>query len=62
MADGAALDPLYVAAEHVLLDALIVLAPHDNAVIVVGAQAIYLRTAARATLASPSPRTPQMAT
>jgi hypothetical protein len=44
MADGVALDPLYVAARRVLLDALILLAPHGDAVIVVGAQAVYLRT------------------
>jgi hypothetical protein len=37
-------DPLYVAARRVLLDALFALAPHGKAVIVVGAQAIYLRT------------------
>jgi hypothetical protein len=40
----AASDPLYVAARGVLLDALFALAPHGKAVIVVGAQAIYLRT------------------
>lgn len=44
MADDAVPDPLYVAARRVLLDALILLAPHGAAVIVVGAQAIYLRT------------------
>ena len=44
MADGPALDPLYVAARRVLLDALTLLAPHGDAVIVVGAQAVYLRT------------------
>lgn len=38
--------PLYVAARGVLLDALIALAPHGRAVIVAGAQAIYLRTGA----------------
>jgi hypothetical protein len=37
-------DPRYVAARRVLLDALITLAPHGKAVIVVGAQAVYLRT------------------
>lgn len=45
MADSPALDPLYVAARRVLLDALTLLAPHGDAVIVVGAQAVYLRTA-----------------
>jgi hypothetical protein len=44
MIDGAELDPLYVAARRVLLDALFTLAPHGKAVIVVGAQAVYLRT------------------
>ncbi|MHB1783026.1 MAG: hypothetical protein ACYCTE_10115 [Acidimicrobiales bacterium] len=42
MADGPPLDPLYVAARRVLLDALILLAPHGKAVIVVGVQAVYL--------------------
>lgn len=37
-------EPLYVAAREVLLDALFALAPHGKAAIVVGAQAIYLRT------------------
>jgi len=37
-------DPLYVAARGVLLDALQALAPHGAAVIVAGAQAVYLRT------------------
>src|SRR5436853_318482 len=37
-------DPRYVAARQVLLDALIGLAPHAAGVIVAGAQAIYLRT------------------
>jgi hypothetical protein len=44
MADFAPLDPIYVAARRVLLDALTLLAPHGGAVIVVGAQAVYLRT------------------
>lgn len=39
-------DPRYVAARRVLLDALLALAPHGRAVIVAGAQAIYLRTGA----------------
>lgn len=38
------LDPRYVAARRVLLDALTALAVHLRAIIVVGAQAIYLRT------------------
>jgi hypothetical protein len=37
-------DPLYVEARRVLLDALTALAPHGVSVIVAGAQAIYLRT------------------
>ncbi|HEV2754345.1 MAG TPA: hypothetical protein VG318_01035 [Actinomycetota bacterium] len=37
-------DPLYVAARQVLLDALSVLQPHLDAIVVVGAQAVYLRT------------------
>lgn len=40
----AAIDPQYVAARRVLLDALEALAEHEQAVIVAGAQAIYLRT------------------
>ena len=44
MSAGLDLDPRYVAARRVLLDALASLAPHGNAVIVVGAQAVYLRT------------------
>jgi hypothetical protein len=38
------LDPRYVAARRVLLDALDALMPHGRAVIVAGAQAVYLRT------------------
>jgi hypothetical protein len=37
-------DPRYVAARRILLNALVALAPQQRAVIVVGAQAIYLRT------------------
>ncbi|MGH9090764.1 MAG: hypothetical protein ACRDZR_05215 [Acidimicrobiales bacterium] len=37
-------DPEYVAARRVLLDALVALRPHRSAVIVAGAQAVYLRT------------------
>jgi len=37
-------DPTYVAARTVLLDALDALADHRNALILVGAQAVYLRT------------------
>jgi hypothetical protein len=44
MTELAPLDATYVAARRVLLDALLALAAHDRAVIVAGAQAIYLRT------------------
>ena len=44
MADPFDLDPLYIAARRVLLDALFALEPQGKAVIVVGAQAVYLRT------------------
>jgi hypothetical protein len=37
-------DSHYIAARRVLLDALSALAPHGKAIIVVGAQAVYLRT------------------
>lgn len=40
------LDPYYVAARRVLLDALEDLAEHREAIVVVGAQAVYLRTGA----------------
>lgn len=38
------LDPLYVAARSVLLDALKAIEPHLNALVLVGAQAVYLHT------------------
>jgi hypothetical protein len=41
---GSEIDPTYVEARRVLLDALTALAPQGSAVIVAGAQAIYLRT------------------
>ena len=44
MPDPAPFDPSYTAARRVLLDALTLLAPQGDAVIVVGAQAVYLRT------------------
>lgn len=44
MTEPPPLDRIYVAARRVLLDALVALAAHDRAVIVAGAQAIYLRT------------------
>ena len=44
MNDKSGPDPIYVAARRVLLDALAALAPHGKAFIVVGAQAVYLRT------------------
>jgi hypothetical protein len=40
------LDPLYVEARRVLLNALFALRAHGSAIIVAGAQAIYLRTGA----------------
>jgi len=40
----AAVDPRYAAARRVLLDALFAIAPHGKAVIIAGAQAVYLRT------------------
>jgi hypothetical protein len=36
-------DELYVVARRVLLDALDALAPHRDAIVLVGAQAVYLR-------------------
>lgn len=44
--DPTELDPRYVEARRVLLDTLTALAPHDAAIVVAGAQAIYLRTGA----------------
>src|SRR5690242_4518075 len=45
MSDSTAdLAPIYVAARGVLLDALAALAPQTDAVVVVGAQAVYIRT------------------
>lgn len=43
---GAAYLPEYIAARRVLLDALEALGPHEKALILVGAQAVYLRTGA----------------
>jgi hypothetical protein len=40
----AEVDPRYMAARGVLLDALFALAPHGKAVILAGAQAVYMRT------------------
>ena len=37
-------DPLYIAARTVLLDALVALEPYRSAVVLVGAQAVYLQT------------------
>ena len=42
----ASVDPRYIAARRVLIDALEALAPHGAAVIVAGAQAVYLNTGA----------------
>src|SRR6266446_932242 len=38
------LDPVYARARQVLLDALAALEPHIEAIVLVGAQAVYLRT------------------
>jgi hypothetical protein len=51
------LDATYAAARHILLDALLALAAHDRAVIVVGAQAIYLRTGSAELTATVAPYT-----
>ncbi|MCA1709138.1 MAG: hypothetical protein LC808_40000, partial [Actinobacteria bacterium] len=40
------IDPLYIEARRVLLDALDALVIHRDAIIVVGAQAVYMRTGA----------------
>ena len=45
-ATGGDLDPRYIEARRVLLNALFALVPHGSAIIVAGAQAIYLRTGA----------------
>ena len=37
------MDELYIVAREVLLDALVALGPHRDAVILVGAQAVYIR-------------------
>ncbi|MEU4530780.1 hypothetical protein AB0F49_21380 [Micromonospora ureilytica] len=50
-------DPLYIAARRVLLDALEALAEHRQAVILAGAQAIYVRTGAADLDASVAPYT-----
>jgi hypothetical protein len=44
MPAGATDSPEYVAARRVLLDAIEALRPHEHAVVLAGAQAIYLRT------------------
>ncbi len=38
------IDPIYIAARKVLLDALQALGPQRDAVVLVGAQAVYLHT------------------
>ena len=40
----AEIDPRYVAARRILLDALVALTAHADAIVVAGAQAVYLRT------------------
>ena len=51
------LDPLYVAARRVLLDALDALVNHRDAIVLAGAQAVYVRTGAADLDASVSPYT-----
>lgn len=46
MNDPSPTAPEYFAARRILLDALVALAPHGEAFIVAGAQAIYLHTGA----------------
>lgn len=46
-------DPLYVASRTALLDALVALEVHRESLILVGAQAIYLRTASARTTVAP---------
>lgn len=46
-------DPLYVRARRVLLDALDSLGPHRNSVVLVGAQALYLRVGSGALPVAP---------
>jgi hypothetical protein len=53
LSDPSEVDPRYVEARRVLLDALTALAPHDAAIVVAGAQAIYLRTGAGDTAVAP---------
>lgn len=51
--DGVEGSAVYVAARRVLLDALAALAPHRDALVLVGAQAVYLRTAGADLAVSP---------
>lgn len=44
----------YVEARRVLLDALDAMRPHLGAIVLVGAQAVYLRTKDRSSLRSPA--------
>lgn len=50
------LDPVYVAARTVLLDALEALAPYRSAIVLVGAQAVYLQTGGAGLVAAPFTR------
>lgn len=58
---NADIDPLYVAARRVLLDALQALAAHRSALILVGAQAVYLRTRASTLIVAPFTRDADLA-
>ncbi len=57
MNDPSPTAPEYVAARRILLDALVALAPHGEAFIVAGAQAVYLHTGAGALDESVAPFT-----
>jgi hypothetical protein len=50
-------DELYVMARQVLLDALDALGPHRDAIVLVGAQAVYLRVGEAKLAVARSPRT-----
>ncbi|MGH3442373.1 MAG: hypothetical protein ACRDUY_10105 [Nitriliruptorales bacterium] len=54
MSESTAPDSSYVAARRVLLDVLTALGPHRDAVIAVGAQAVYLRVGSSGIPLAPS--------
>lgn len=53
MTNGGRVEPEYVAARTVLLDALQALSAHRRALVVVGAQAVYLRTGSAGLMVAP---------